>query len=90
MGNDNETLRLCDNLSAPYSGKMSTPSGFPAGMAMRSSNKQRRMGPAPIASFEDLNDDFDPLEDKVVLKPMPGKVNHANNVAVKELMYFSV
>lgn len=39
----------------------------------RSGYKQRRMGPAPFASFEDLSDDLDSPEEKQSLaRPLPG------------------
>ncbi|XP_067011804.2 uncharacterized protein [Anabrus simplex] len=52
---------------------MASPAGIPVVKTKRSSYRQRRLGPAPFASFEDLSDDLDSPEEKPPAnKPLPG------------------
>ncbi|CAG2056463.1 unnamed protein product [Timema podura] len=52
---------------------MALPPGVSAVKVKRGSDKQRRLGPAPFASFEDLSDDLESPEEKPALPtPLPG------------------
>nr|CAD7261345.1 unnamed protein product [Timema shepardi] len=52
---------------------MAFPPGVSAVKVKRGSDKQRRLGPAPFASFEDLSDDLESPEEKPALPtPLPG------------------